>query len=288
MGLRTRLAMDFLEGALPGGEPWCCFVSVQEPHDPFICGGEAFERYDADSLPLSPSCDDDLEGRPGIYRKATRVFAHMSDRQRREAAACYYASITEIDQQFGRLIDRVEAAGQLDRTLVVFTSDHGELLGDHGLWMKGPFHYEQLIRVPMIVRWPEGIPGGRKEQGLFSLVDIVPTALTAAGLELDESVDGVNSLPLLRGESKTRDDVLVECIDDPNKLRLKTIVTENRKLTWYRGQSYGELYDLETDPREKVNHCNNPDYAADKSDLLTRIPNHLESLEPRAERYSYA
>lgn len=290
-------------------QPFLLAIGFQDPHHPHAVPNEYEDRVSPQDVPLPDFDEGELDDKPphfleahtgrledsemrGDYyiagQGAGSDFRKVNEQETRDGRACYHSMVRLIDREMGRILDCLDRTGLDDNTLIFFTSDHGELLGDHGLWMKGPFHYEQLIRVPMIVRWPEGIPGGRKEQGLFSLVDIVPTALTAAGLELDESVDGVNSLPLLRGESKTRDDVLVECIDDPNKLRLKTIVTENRKLTWYRGQSYGELYDLENDPCEKVNHWNNPDYAADKSDLLTRIPNHLESLEPRAERYSYA
>ncbi len=114
LGLTCGVAGEFLDNALAGQEPWCCFVSVTEPHDPFIAGEEAFARYDVDSLPLPPSAsDDDLADKPGLYRKVARqVFGQMTDRQKREAAACYYASITEIDAQFGRLVQKVEQAGQ--------------------------------------------------------------------------------------------------------------------------------------------------------------------------------
>ncbi|MBM4048193.1 MAG: hypothetical protein FJ279_24080, partial [Planctomycetes bacterium] len=124
MGLTTGLALKFLEKAVEGSQPWCCFVSVNEPHDPFIAGQDAFAQYDVDAVPLPPNACDDLSGRPAVYRKVARTWADFTDRERREAAACYYACITEIDGQFGRLIDLLEKAGKLDETIIVLTSDH--------------------------------------------------------------------------------------------------------------------------------------------------------------------
>ncbi|MBN1579175.1 MAG: sulfatase-like hydrolase/transferase, partial [Anaerolineae bacterium] len=151
MGIITSLALDYLDKVLEQDAPWCCFASVPEPHDPFICGQKAFDLYDVDTLPLSPNVHDELAGRPGIYRKASRIWANLTDRDRRRAAACYFASITEIDAQFGRILDRVEQAGQLDDTIVVFTTDHGELLGSHGLYCKNFMAAEEIYNIPLIV-----------------------------------------------------------------------------------------------------------------------------------------
>ena len=189
----------------------------------------------------------------------------------------------------GRILECLDAHGLRDNTLVLFTTDHGELLGDHGLWMKGPFHYEQLVRVPTLMRYPNCITSGQRTPELFSHVDIVPTVLAAAGLPIPSDTDGVDAMPMLTGEQESvRDSLLVECVDDPQGLRLKTIVTDTRKLTWYCGHPYGELYDLETDPAERVNLWDNPAYAADKTSLIGAILEEMEPLERRVERFAYA
>ncbi|MFH1568764.1 MAG: sulfatase-like hydrolase/transferase, partial [Gemmatimonadota bacterium] len=180
MGVRVQLGLEYLDQVLGQPDPWCCFVSLQEPHDPFVCGTRALAGYDVDAVELSPSVRDDLAGRPGIYRKAARVWAHMTDRQRREAAACYYASITEIDQQMGRLIDRLAAAGQLDRTVVVFTADHGELLGAHGLYCKNFSGAEEIYHVPLVMAGP-GVAAGAVSDARVGLHDLCPTLLELAG-----------------------------------------------------------------------------------------------------------
>ena len=130
-------------------------MSVLEPHDPFICGEEAFAQYDVDAIELCPNVFDDLADKPNIYRKAGLAWADFTERQKKEAAACYYASITEIDAQFGRLIDLVEQAGQLDNTIVVLASDHGELLGSHGLYCTNYSGFEEVYHIPLVVAGPD-------------------------------------------------------------------------------------------------------------------------------------
>jgi len=216
-------------------------------------------------------------------------YTSVTDEEARLGRSYYYSLVKLIDQQMGRILDCLDRTGLAGNTLVIFTTDHGELLGDHGLWRKGPFHYEQLVRIPLLMRWPRGFNGGQAIPDLASVVDIVPTCLEAAGCQLPDDTDGLEAISMLQGrQSTSRDSVLIECLDDPDKLRLKTIVTADRKLTWYCGQPYGELYDFETDPREKVNHWDNPLYAANKADLLSQLLSTLEPLERRAERHAYA
>ena len=113
--------------------------------------------------------------------------------------------------------------------------------------------------------------------------------LSAIGLPIPSNTDGVDAMPMLTDETPAiRDSVLVECVDDPRGLRLKTIVTDTRKLTWYCGHAYGELYDLENDPSERINQWENATYAGDKNYLVSRILETMEPLERRVERLSYA
>ena len=155
--------------------------------------------------------------------------------------------------------------------------------------MKSPFCYEELIRVPTLVRWPKALAGGQILSGLFSLADIAPTCLAAAGVSIPSDMDGIDASPLLRGDvEKLRQDVLVEFVDNPGKLRGKTIISPTHKLTWYAGQPYGELYDLVDDPAEKVNRWRDPADAAVKSVLLGWLLDYQETLEKRSDRLVYA
>jgi arylsulfatase A-like enzyme len=120
-------------------------------------------------------------------------------------------------------------------------------------------------------------------------VDLVPTVLDAVGAEAPAGLDGTSALPLLRGEiPRLREAAIVECVDDPHGLRLKTVVTEQHKLTFYHGRPFGELYDLAADPGERVNLWDAPQYAGIRQQLLARLLDHAEPLERRARRASYA
>ena len=182
MGVTTAAALDWLDEALAGDAPWCGFVSFTEPHDPYVCGRDAFAQYDVDAIELPANVHDHLEGRPKLYRKAARAYDAMTDRRHREAAACYWATTTECDQQFGRVIDRVERAGQLDNTLVIVISDHGEFLGAHGMYCKNVGPWEEAFHVPLIFSGP-GAASGAVSDARVGSHEIAPTLLEMLGLE---------------------------------------------------------------------------------------------------------
>jgi arylsulfatase A-like enzyme len=301
--------VDFLE-THSDENPFLLAIGFEDPHHPHCLPTEFDDRVSPDDVPLPDFVDGELDDKPPHFLEARHGqledsdirgqfpiagqgggfdYRKVTEKDARLGRAYYFSMIKLIDQQVGRILECLERNGLAENTLVCFTSDHGELLGDHGLWMKGPFHYEQLIRIPMLMRWPQGFSGGKQLSALFSHVDIVPTILAAVGLPIPAEVDGVNALPLLRGETENvRESALIECVDDPNGLRLKTVVTRNRKLTWYCGKDYGELYDLDKDPREQINRWEHPDYATDRARLLARLLDTTEVLEKRAHRISYA
>lgn len=260
VGIRTQLALDFLDEALAGEDPWCCFVSVLEPHDPFICGEVAFAQYDVDALPLSPNVHDDLAGRPGIYRKAARVWAHWTDQQRREAMACYYASITEIDAQFGRLLERLEAAGELENTIIVLTSDHGELLGAHGLYCKNFSAAEEVYQIPLVMAGP-GITSGATCDGRVGLHDLCPTLLELTNSRPIAASDSRSFADLLTnpGQTATFQQGFAEYFGGRMILTQRVLWDGPWKFV-FNGFDFDELYHLEQDPYELHNLAEDPAY----------------------------
>jgi len=290
-------------------QPFLLAVGFQDPHHPHCVPLEFKDRVDPGRVPLPDYNEGELDDKPPHFRVAHcgqledspwrgkywvagqgggADYRTVTETDARLGRAYYYTMVKLIDQQMGRILATLDQLGLRDNTLVIFTTDHGELLGDHGLWMKGPFHYEPLVRVPLLMRWPGEFAGGRQDATVFSLVHLAPTILAAAGIAPTE-MDGRDAVPLLRGETPWADaDALVECIDDPGTLRLKTLVTATRKLTWYQGHDFGELYDLETDPHERVNRWDDPQYARDRAQLLSRLLAKTETLERRAPRHCYA
>ena len=258
VGVTTALARDFLQDAIAGDAPWCCFVSVTEPHDPFVTGEAAYARYNVDDIPLAPNVHNDLARQPGIYRKAGRTWREMTDRQRREAAACYYASITEIDALFGALIAIVDAAGQREDTIVVLTSDHGELLGSHGLYCKNVSAFEEVYQIPLVISGP-AVGQGVVSAARVGLHDLAPTLLELTGLAPigapdSRSFAGVLSDERLSGEY-TRG--FAEYHGGRYRLTQRVIWDGPWKLVW-NGFDFDELYHLDDDPYEMDNLIDDP------------------------------
>jgi uncharacterized sulfatase len=226
---------------------------------------------------FSPWHDDDF-WLHGYHRHP-----HGQDRKwLQKMMAIYYGMVSFTDHTVGKILDKLDQLGVANNTLVIYTSDHGDYLGQHGLHAKGPFHYEDGIRVPMLARWKDGgIPAGRACSALQGLIDFAPTWLTAAGLPVPGIMQGVNQLPVWRGEAeKARDMIIVENRHQRDHLSLRTYVDQRYKITVYRDETYGEIYDLEADPDERMNLWNGPARAGLRSRLLQQALNAEIAREP--------
>jgi arylsulfatase A-like enzyme len=184
----------------------------------------------------------------------------LSAQDHRCLRAAYWAMINLIDMQMGRLMEALKKSGQLENTLVIYMSDHGEMLGDHGIYLKGPYFYEPAVHVPLIVSWAEKLAGGRRSKALVELVDLAPTLLDAAGLPRHPAMQGHSLWPMLNGQGNLnhhRDDVYCEFYNSKPKYDPKpfgTMVRDERwKLVAFHGVDQGELYDMQADPRETRN-----------------------------------
>ncbi|MEA3334873.1 MAG: sulfatase-like hydrolase/transferase [Chloroflexota bacterium] len=153
--------IEFLRQASQESQsPWALFLSTEAPHDPYVVPRAYYERYDPSAIPLPASFDDDLGNRPALYRRIQRIWQELDRTQFAQAIACYYGLCSLVDDQVGRLLSVLEELGQLENTIVVFTSDHGDYMGAHRLMLKGIPAFEQAYRVPLIIRGP-GIPAGK-------------------------------------------------------------------------------------------------------------------------------
>ncbi|NKB68355.1 MAG: sulfatase-like hydrolase/transferase [Candidatus Latescibacteria bacterium] len=282
--------------------PWLASVNIYDPHPPFNPPRSYRERYDPAAMPGPLFRDSDLaqqerlvgvdfqsEARrpnaldinspilpqsPQQGGKADPVAPGGQDAKTLQAA--YYAMIELIDDQVGRILAALEESGQRDDTVVIFTSDHGETLGDHGLIQKGCRFYEGLVRVPLIISWPGQLAAGRVSEALVELTDKAPTLLELAGLPVGPRIQGRSLLPLLKGEvdlHQHRDFVRCEYYDalDLPDNTLATMYRDQRyKLVLYHGHDLGELYDLEEDPEEFENMWDEPEAQPLKLALLQR------------------
>ncbi len=185
--------------------------------------------------------------------------------------AVYYGMVSLMDKYIGRIIDRLDTLGLADDTLVVFTTDHGHLFGQHGLCAKGPFHYEDLVKLPFLARWPGRIPAAAVSDSLLSLVDLAPSFLEVAGIPIPGRMSGVSQLQAWQGGEAARDHVTIENHHEPTTIHVKTYVDQRYKLTVYYRQEYGELFDLENDPGESTNLWDDPGHTALKEELIRSL-----------------
>ncbi len=252
----TRLALAQMEKAHQSQQPWCCFISCHAPHDPFICGEDAYELYDVDALPLPANLGDSLNDRPHGYRKLASQWDAMTDRQRRECMACYYGMVSEVDQMYGRLLDYLDQTGQTSNTVVVFTSDHGELMGAHGLYCKNISAFEEVYRIPLVMAGP-GINAGATCDARVQLHEIGPTLLELAGAQpIDtegESAPFTSILETPDGpDAAARTEAYAEYYGNVFRYTQRVLWQDNWKFA-FNGYDIDELYDLSADPGEMNN-----------------------------------
>ena len=259
-------ALQFLRDASEGGReagaerrPWALFVSTEAPHDPYLVPRELYQRYDPDEIALPASSGDEMLDKPAVYRRIAAAWKQLSEEQLRQATACYYAACSSVDDQFGRLLDALEESGQADETLVVFTSDHGDYLGAHGLFLKGVAAFEEAYRVPLVLKGPGVEPDTVVEQPV-SLLDL---GRTLVRLLLGEEFGGHGRdlSGLLKGGSEPGGSE-AEAFAEFHGQRLgytQRIVWRGRYKYVFNGFDDDELYDLQEDPHELVNLAARPE-----------------------------
>lgn len=246
-----RLYSRGLEFIEQSDGPWALFLSSEAPHDPYVVPRDYYNRYTPANIPCPASFDDDLAGRPGIYRRAQQVWRDIDWPHFAEAAACYYALCSLIDDQIGRIVTRLEQLGQLDNTIIIFTSDHGDYMGAHRLMLKGIPAFEEAYRVPLIMAGP-GIPAGKQVENIVSLLDLGPT-LTALTSGNDFPCHGRSLLPLLElNNADWESTAFAECHGQRFFYTQRIVWHDNYKYI-FNGFDEDELYDLNADPHELRN-----------------------------------
>jgi uncharacterized sulfatase len=195
----------------------------------------------------------------------------MTEEDHKKAVAVYYGMVSFTDKYIGSILDKLDELGIADNTIVVFTTDHGHFFGQHGLQAKGGFHYEDLIRVPFIVRYPNKVPSGVVSGSMQSLVDLAPTFLHFADLPVPGAMTGVNQADVwLDPQLAARDHIICEFRHEPSTIHQKTYVNDRYKITVYFNQTYGELFDLQEDPDEVRNVWDDERYGQLKTELLMK------------------
>ena len=295
----TNCAADFISGASQDESPFFMFVSYPDPHHPFDPPEPYDKRYDPADMPLPQITKADLASRPpycetlfpkdrdftelywsadtGIEAGVLYTTEHLNPETLQTAIAYTYSQIEMIDDGIGKILQTLHDKGLAENTIIIFTSDHGDYLGDHGLLHKGPASYRGITEIPLLMSGPT-IKKGQTVSGLTSNVDLAPTLLSLCGVTHDPvSFDGVSLTPMLSGERPT---VRSHTFGEYHPTSLKhlynqTIYTDRWRYTIYPQMAeWGELFDLENDPAEQHNLF----FSADSQPIRAEL-NHLLATE---------
>ncbi len=289
----TAYVVDHARSALRAAatqpdQPFFLTVCFPDPHHPFTPPGRYWDMYDPDAIPVPPSLGsgDTTPALAHLRREraagrantgGTMPFA-VDEREAREAIALTYGMISMIDDGVGRILQTLAAIGQRDNTVVIFTSDHGDFMGDHGLMLKSTLHYQGLVRVPFIWNEPGMAHAGVATLALHSTLDVAHTVLARAGLQPYWGMQGMDFAASLEDPGAVgQDAVLVE--EDGHEVglgfdapaRVRTLLNERWRLSIYQDRAWGELYDLAADPHEMVNLFDSPDHRGIRADLFERL-----------------
>lgn len=292
---QAQSAITFIERA-DGDEPFCLTLSFEDPHAPHIAPRRFEAMYPLDRLELYPCRSQELSEkarRYGIKHRALQA-DRAGEEDRRRYMAVYYAMISWVDEQVGRVLDALERRGLRDDTIVVFTADHGEFCFEHGMVKKDLVLLDSLLRIPLLISWPQAIKPQRIDDTLIEQVDLMPTLLDLAGQAIPFGVQGRSFRSLLQGDKSVHKEAVFaevcppwlhlpfadfEAFKEDWETRhgshfpfnipgdyTKSIRDHRGRYVWYHSGEE-ELYDHDADPNEQHNVASDPAYTARKVEM---------------------
>ena len=283
--------IDYLEARADDAAPFFLFVSFPDPHHPFNPPGRYWDLYSPDQfevrLPYSAHRNptpplrwmyDNWRGAGGQFSPQTATM--LDEGHLREAMALTAGMIACIDDAVGEIMAGLKRSGRYQETVICFTADHGDYLGDFNMLLKGAMPFRSITRVPFLWSDPSDRTG-RTSDLLVSTVDLAPTILARAGIAPYHGMQGRDILPALADKGDMREDLLIEYNDGMARLgfeapaRVRALVSRRWRYTVYLEQSWGELYDLENDPDETHNLWNSATHAPVRANLAERLNHHL-------------
>jgi len=264
-------------------------VSFPDPHHPFNPPGKYWDMYAPDDFPV-PEAYRRNDWRPPHHvqaildeREAGEAFLYgmntigASAREAQEARALTCGMIACIDDAIGRVLAALDRSGRREETVLIFTSDHGDHLGDHRLLFKGAEQYQSLTRVPFVWADPQAPRGPARSDALASTIDIGATVLDRARIEPFSGMQGLSLMPVMRGAEAGREAVFIQYdhqVPGPASNlppRVHTLIDTRYRLSLFHGTGWGELYDLAQDPGEFENLWDDPAHARTRAAMVERL-----------------
>ncbi|MFQ6041717.1 MAG: sulfatase, partial [Candidatus Poribacteria bacterium] len=259
--------------------PFMITCSFNYPHDPNEIPSPYYEMFPPEAIQLP----DNFGSREARFEKewSRQIVTDLGEAGVREFLRLYYGAVKLIDDQVGRILDALEAAGRSENTIIIFTADHGDMAGGHGMvWKSTSSFYDEVVRAPLIIRYPAQVKPGKTDIAA-GLTDVMPTLLDFAGHPIPDHVQGYNLAPYLRGERETGipDYTFCERVR-PNPERTRTITDDTTASFMVRGRGWkyirysnGEefLYDLMNDPGETRNLAGEESFQESKIELRREL-----------------
>lgn len=258
-----------MEEYCASGENFFLWASFFDPHPPYFVPKPWDTMYDPDDMTVEGLFENEHLRNSEFHRLTQEknpdteryghwlhgVHSHLYDeKELKKQIAVYYGMVSLMDKYIGKILDKLEELGLAENTLVVFTTDHGHFYGQHGLIAKGPFMFDDLIKVPLIARYDGVIEAGQISRSLVSHVDLMQTFLDFADTPCPTGVAGVSQKQtFISGAHVTRNWAICEHNHERGKVNLRTFIDDRYKLTVIMGQDRGELFDLQSDPHERYN-----------------------------------
>jgi uncharacterized sulfatase len=248
-------------------QPFFLAFGCYRPHTPYVAPKKWFELYPTSSIRLASVPTNHRDGvPPAAFLSAKPEQEKLTDELRRDAIQAYFASTSFMDAQIGKVVDALDRLGLADKTVIVFTSDHGYHLGEHGLWQKQSL-FEESARVPLVIVAPGAKGRGSVSKRTVELVDLYPTLADLCGLPAPDYLAGKSLQPLLDDASAAWNKPAFTQVQRP-RFGGYSVRTERYRYTeWGDGSQGSQLYDHETDPQEYHNLADDPTQAQTVAEL---------------------
>ncbi len=268
----TECAIRMMRRYARSQQPWLLELQFVQPHDPYAPLKKYLDRYNPREIPVPKSFYDRFDGKPGLHRRESATWGHVTEDDYRNGRAHYFAYAEQLDYQIGRVLKALDDTGQSANTIVVFTSDHGDMNGAHRMWIKGWMPYEDCYRIPLMIRWPERIKAGTKTSALAGLQDLAHTYTDVAGAQPMPYAHGRSLAPLFSNPSPANwRDTLLTAFYGGEFLYTQRMAISDRHKYVFNGFDIDEMYDLHEDPEEMHNIAYDSNYKAEVGDMQARL-----------------
>ena len=253
------------------------------PHHPYVVPEPYASMYDPSEIEPWGNFAETFGGKPRVHEQYLhyRGVENFDWETWREAVANYFGFMTLIDDQIGRILDALDELGMADQTVVVHTSDHGDLTGSHRLFNKGPMMYDETYRIPLVVRWPGVVEPASQSSEFVRLHDLMPTFLQWADCEVPDGLHARSIDPLLKGE--VPDDwpasTYAQYHGDEFGLYSQRMVRTDQYKFIYNGPDRNELYDLDADPHELQNLVDHPEYVDVRQEMAQQLTDWMDRVD---------